>query len=193
MNNKINDRIIYGIIYGIIFLCILCIILVSVLSTGNKEWDWVLGIFSVVGIIASGVYLITENKKTAKVAPDQSGAADNNRIENYVRCILKKRGINDFPMYYGQENLRKTIRYDGYIQTVLNKLNNEGKISKKEKIDLEYKGVGLNEDPNTYVWPELESEPDFSICSLMPKMKYTEKKEEEKKKLQSSLYSGHFY
>jgi hypothetical protein len=69
MDNKINDRIIYGIIYGIIIACIVCIILVSVLSTGSQIADWILGISSVIGIIA-GSYLIYENKKKTRVAPD---------------------------------------------------------------------------------------------------------------------------
>lgn len=83
-----NNKTIYRIIYGIIILCIVCIILVSVLSTGNKEWDWGLGISSVIGIIVSVVYLIYKNKKTAKVAPDSlpnsllSSADNENSKEN---------------------------------------------------------------------------------------------------------------
>ena len=58
MNNKINDRIIYGIIYGIIILCIVFTILIatSVLSTGNKGLDG-----GLVVILAIGVYLINKN------------------------------------------------------------------------------------------------------------------------------------
>ena len=62
----------------------------SVISTGHKIADWGLGIFSVLGILA-GSYLIYENKKTARVAPDSpySGSADEWNINNEL-LILKE-------------------------------------------------------------------------------------------------------
>lgn len=107
------------IFYGIIILCIVCIILVSVYSTGHKVLDIFLVVISGIGILASSVYLIRKNKKTARVAPDPSpvGAAYDENLDQKPLKLSEVK-INILLLDTESDQQQLTDRYNEIINSI---------------------------------------------------------------------------